>query len=100
MYYKRNERKNMKKKKEFNVAKDVMIGLQQALDHAQGKPGKYRTHIVDDCKHKEKKGNKYKCNKCGKIVTRNSTKVWINSYCDDSGKTTRLYKIRRKDEIK
>jgi len=86
----------MKKKKEFDAAKDVMIGLQQALDHAQGKPGKYRTRIVDDCKYKDKKGNKYKCNKCGKIVTRDSTKAWISSYCDDSGAMTRLYRIKEK----
>ncbi|MFA5174703.1 MAG: hypothetical protein WC438_05975 [Candidatus Pacearchaeota archaeon] len=42
------------------------------------------------------KRNKYKCNKCGKVVTRNSTKAWISSYCDDFGMTTRLYKIKEK----
>ena len=34
---------------------------------------------------------KYKCNKCGKIVERESTKRWIPSMCDDLGVKSRLY---------
>lgn len=37
--------------------------------------------------------NKYKCNLCGKIVSRDSNKKWIKSMCDDTGKTCRLMKI-------
>jgi hypothetical protein len=37
--------------------------------------------------------NKYKCNLCGKVVSRDSEKKWIKSYCDETGKTTRLMKI-------
>jgi len=35
--------------------------------------------------------NTYKCNKCGKIVQRDSIKKWIPSYCDELGLKTRLY---------
>jgi len=37
---------------------------------------------------------KYKCNVCGKIVLRElGMKVWTPSYCEDTGKDTRLYRI-------
>lgn len=34
---------------------------------------------------------KYKCNKCGKVVERESTKKWMLSYCEYSGLKARLY---------
>jgi len=34
--------------------------------------------------------NTYRCPKCGKTVFRDSKKKWIRSYCDDTGKMTRL----------
>ena len=37
--------------------------------------------------------NKYKCNLCGKIVSRDSDKKWIKSICDETNKVTRLMKI-------
>jgi ribosomal protein L37AE/L43A len=37
---------------------------------------------------------KYKCNKCGKIVERNSVKRWIPSMCDYFGVIARLYLIK------
>jgi ribosomal protein L37AE/L43A len=39
---------------------------------------------------------KYKCNRCGKIVTRMSNKKWIQSDCDEynNGKYTGTYKSR------
>lgn len=37
--------------------------------------------------------NKYNCNLCGKIVSRDSDKKWIKSYCDERGKYSRLMKI-------
>ena len=36
--------------------------------------------------------NIYKCNKCGKIVKRDSNKMWIPSFCEELGIKTRLYK--------
>ena len=36
---------------------------------------------------------KYKCNLCGKTVSRDSNKKWIKSMCDETGKTGRLMKI-------
>ena len=39
---------------------------------------------------------KYKCKHCGKIVQRDSTKVWIESFCEATGKLTRLYKLTHK----
>lgn len=35
----------------------------------------------------------YRCNHCGKTVKRDSTKRWIASYCDATGKTTRLWRV-------
>ena len=37
--------------------------------------------------------NKYKCNKCGKIIYMQSQKKWMYSYCDEIGDITRLYLI-------
>ena len=36
----------------------------------------------------------YKCNKCGKIVERDSDKKWISSICGDLGVKSRLYLIK------
>jgi ribosomal protein L37AE/L43A len=37
---------------------------------------------------------KYKCNVCGKIVLRElGMKLWTPSYCEDTGKDSRLYRI-------
>lgn len=36
----------------------------------------------------------YYCNHCGKTVWRNSNKRWLNSFCEDTGKTTRLWRKR------
>lgn len=41
----------------------------------------------------KEKYSKYKCNKCGKIILRNSTKYWIKSFCEETGKDARLYRI-------
>lgn len=38
--------------------------------------------------------NKYKCFHCGKTVERESEKQWIKSYCIDTGKDVRLYKVK------
>ena len=37
--------------------------------------------------------NKYKCKHCNKIVTRESNKKWIKSYCVEKEKYTRLILI-------
>ena len=37
--------------------------------------------------------NRYKCRLCGKVVKRESTKVWIKSYCEEKGEMTRIYRI-------
>lgn len=41
--------------------------------------------IIDKCM------NIYKCNKCGKVVERDSVKKWIPSICSETGLKTRLY---------
>jgi len=42
----------------------------------------------------------YRCNKCGKIVKRPQRNgkypAWLKSYCDTTGKTTRMYLMKRK----
>lgn len=38
--------------------------------------------------------NKYKCHLCKKVITRNSNKQWIKSYCSTLGKNTRLIIIK------
>lgn len=43
------------------------------------------------------KKNKYKCNICGKIVSRDSDKKWIKSICQSFGfANSRLYLITTK----
>lgn len=37
----------------------------------------------------------YKCNKCEKVVERDSFKKWMYSYCDETGLKTRLYLIKK-----
>lgn len=41
---------------------------------------------------------KYRCPACGKIVERDSEKQWMNSYCDQAGRTTRLQRQSEKQE--
>ena len=40
------------------------------------------------------KTNNYKCIHCKKIVKRESTKKWIKSYCETTGKNVRLQIIK------
>lgn len=40
--------------------------------------------------------NSYRCNHCGKVVARDSEKRWIKSYCEATGKMTRLWLVRDK----
>jgi hypothetical protein len=42
--------------------------------------------------------SKYKCNKCGKIVDRDSDKKWIQSICGSLGIHSRLYLITEKQD--
>lgn len=41
-----------------------------------------------------KKKNKYYCKHCKKTVTRDSGKKWINSYCEATGRDTRLVLLK------
>lgn len=36
---------------------------------------------------------KYRCKHCGKVAERNSVKRWIPSFCADTGKNTRLWRM-------
>lgn len=38
--------------------------------------------------------NKYRCPACGQIVEQESSKQWVESYCDQAGEMTRLQKIK------
>jgi len=40
--------------------------------------------------------NKYKCVHCLKVVGRESSKKWIPSYCETTGKNVRLQLIKGK----
>ena len=37
--------------------------------------------------------NAYRCNHCGRTAERDSTKRWIKSYCERTGKMTRLWRL-------
>jgi len=39
--------------------------------------------------------NKYRCVHCKQIVERESSKKWIPSYCDRTGKNVRLQLIKK-----
>ena len=43
--------------------------------------------------------SKYKCNLCGKIVSRDSNKKWIKSICDEQGKNSRLMRVVFNDKL-
>lgn len=36
---------------------------------------------------------RYRCKHCGKTTLRDSDKQWIASYCETSGRTTRLWRL-------
>jgi hypothetical protein len=38
---------------------------------------------------------KYYCSHCDSVLERNSKKVWMNSFCSDTGKTVRIYRRTR-----
>jgi len=38
--------------------------------------------------------NYYRCKHCGKVVLRLSTKAWIKSYCELTGKDVRLVRVK------
>jgi hypothetical protein len=40
------------------------------------------------------KTNNYKCPKCNKVITRESEKQWIRSYCGSTGEDVRLQIIK------
>lgn len=40
--------------------------------------------------------NRYLCKHCGQIVKRDSDKQWIKSWCVETNKEVRLYKIKKK----
>ncbi len=40
----------------------------------------------------------YRCNHCGRKVSRDSEKHWIKSYCESTGKTTRLWRQEARDD--
>ncbi len=39
--------------------------------------------------------NYYKCKHCGVILERDSDKQWIKSYCDQTGRNTRIRLIKK-----
>jgi hypothetical protein len=43
-----------------------------------------------------KNTNRYRCKHCHKIVEREGDKKFVLSYCDASGKTTRLVRVDKK----
>lgn len=45
----------------------------------------------------EAKRIKYKCKHCGKVVLRDSQKKWINSYCEETGKMARLWRLKESE---
>ena len=42
--------------------------------------------------------SEYRCNHCGQTVRRDSTKRWIESYCEETGRDTRLWRIEEADD--
>lgn len=38
---------------------------------------------------------KYRCVHCGNVLLRESTKQWVKSFCDITGKTAHLQRIKR-----
>ena len=39
--------------------------------------------------------HKYRCKHCKKIVTRESDKQWIKSYCDDTDRYVHLQRVKQ-----
>ena len=35
----------------------------------------------------------YRCNKCKRVEKRNVLRLWMNSWCEETGKMARLYRI-------
>jgi predicted RNA-binding Zn-ribbon protein involved in translation (DUF1610 family) len=45
---------------------------------------------------KRKRKYKYRCPHCGKIVIRESTKQWVESYCEATGRNVRLQRVSKR----
>lgn len=39
----------------------------------------------------------YRCNKCGAILMRDSSKAWFKSICSLTGKDARLYRVTKRN---
>jgi DNA-directed RNA polymerase subunit RPC12/RpoP len=37
---------------------------------------------------------RYRCNHCGKVVERDDWRKWFMSFCEDTQKMTRLWRLR------
>lgn len=44
--------------------------------------------------------NKYRCNRCGKIVERKSRKAWMKSYCLITRCAARIYRVKEVKRMK
>lgn len=44
------------------------------------------------------KENKYRCPHCGKVEIRECSKAWVKSYCDKTGKTVHMQKIKTDEQ--
>lgn len=42
--------------------------------------------------------NKYRCPHCGEVVVRKSERAWIKSYCDKTGKTVHMQKVKNDEQ--
>jgi hypothetical protein len=47
-------------------------------------------------RHKEPEtGLPYRCNHCGKTVLRDSTKAWVRSFCETTGRHVHLVRVKQ-----
>lgn len=44
-----------------------------------------------------RRGNAYQCKHCGKVVRRDSSRKWIKSYCDKTGKSVHLMRVGKEE---
>lgn len=62
-----------------------------ALEKIRIHPVTHKTCRV--CGAKRPEFGKYYCSGCGKLLSRDSDKAWINSLCMKTGRTMRIYRV-------
>lgn len=82
----------------YRISKLRAVGRDTAAaknrPEVQGK-ARFDSWPLHYCKAGEREMNKYVCRHCGKVVSRDSKKAWVKSYCTKTDRTVHLVKVKK-----